>query len=310
MKDNQKGMLLALIALFSWGIHGPAGRWIALQGVDMNFVFITRFWIGTIVLGLYLAVKGALKVSLQQPWKKLIWIILIGIIGNSFFYHMTLRYLSGTLVMLLENLAPIFVFLLSFLFLHIKPNLREYSSLGLAMIGLLVIVIGKDSFSNLTGNYYVGIGLGVLTGITFGVYIFLSSNLVKPYQKDPMRIVQFLFLIFFISSVIMTPFLFIAGTKPATFQQWFWLLEMGIFQSGLAYLFWNYALAYLSANTASILFLLTIVFTSLNEIIFLHMKMNFALVMGGTLICFAGYMLSQTKTKPPKLSLDKKDYPA
>jgi drug/metabolite transporter (DMT)-like permease len=79
---------------------------------------------------------------------------------------------------------------------------------------------------------------------------------------------------------------------PHTPKQWFWLLEMGIMQSGLAYLFWNYALAHIKANTASILFLLTIIFTTINEVLFLGVNLNTYLVAGAIFICFSGYWIT------------------
>ena len=90
-------------------------------------------------------------------------------------------------------------------------------------------------------------------------------------------------------------FIFKDMNKPSNFQQWFWLFEMGIFQSGVSYLFWNYALAYLKTNIVSILFLFTILFTTINELIFLDLDLNKYLIAGGLFIVASGYIISKEK---------------
>ncbi|MBN2830022.1 MAG: EamA family transporter [Candidatus Cloacimonetes bacterium] len=297
MSDKTKGFIFAIIALFSWGIHGPAGRWLSVNGVDPFFVFATRLWIGTAVFFVYLVVRRALDLTiLKKHWKHITLVALVGICLNSAFYHLSLVYLHGTLVMILENLSPVFVFILSFLILKIKPTKVQIISLIISLTGLYVIMMGKGSFPELGDTYGLGIVLGVLTGLTFGIYVFFSATLMTPYKSDPLKIIQMLFSIFLISSILMTPIIFLhTGEKPNTNLEWLWLLEMGLFQSGVAYLFWNYALAYLPVNTSSVLFALAVFFTTVNEVLFLHLKVNHSLVLGGVLIMLASYLLSKEK---------------
>ncbi len=287
-----QGLLYALIALFLWGIHGPAGRFLALQGVDMYFVFAMRFWIGCCVFFIYLAFKKALIFSWKDKFWEVFLISLIGVFGNSLVYHLALIYLPGTFVMILENLSPVFVLFASFYLLKIKPKWKEIIALLISFLGILLIVSGKDKFPELQGGYYKGIFLGLLTGLSFGFYTFYSGQFVKPYRHSPIHIIQFLFKVFVISGILGTPFIVISPSKPQTFPQWFWIFEMGIFQSGLAYLFWNYALAHLKTNIVSILFLLTILFTTINEILFLNLKLNIFLITGAIMIIIAGYITS------------------
>lgn len=288
-----QGLIYALIALFSWGIHGPAGRYLALQGVDMYFVFAVRFWIGTAVFFLYLVYKKALDINWKYKLKEVVLISVIGVFGNSLVYHLALIYLPGTFVMILENLSPVFVLFASFYFLKIKVNFLEILSLVISFAGIFLIIMGKEHFPELQANYYKGIGLGLLTGITFGFYTYFSGQFVKPYRNEPIKIIQFLFKVFLFSAILGTPFIFSSHNYPQTSKEIFWLIEMGIFQSGLSYLFWNYALAHLKTNMVSILFLLTILFTTINEVIFLHLKLNLTLVCGALLICLSGYIISR-----------------
>lgn len=299
MTHKTKSLIFAFLALFSWGIHGPAGRYLAVNNVNMYFVAVSRFWIGTLVFFLYLVRGKDYGFGLfKVKWRQILNISLIGICANSILYHLTLKYLHGTLVMILENLAPVFVLLIVFLRDKLPPTRNQVISLTVAMVGLITIVLGKGSFPELGEGYTLGVVLGILTGITFGAYIYLSSGLMKGLGGEPRAVIQLLFWIFLLSSVLMSPiYLFIDGGLPATGTEIFWFLEMGIFQSGIAYLLWNFALTGISANTASILFTFTVLFTTINEVLFLNLKLNPSLIFGGVLITLAGYLLSKEPKK-------------
>jgi drug/metabolite transporter (DMT)-like permease len=100
----------------------------------------------------------------------------------------------------------------------------------LSLAGIILIVIGKKHFPELSAGFYKGIILGILTAITFGGYIFFSADLMRDYRHDPLSIIRFLFKIFVISAIICTPFMLLSKPLPHTPKQWFWLLEMGIMQ--------------------------------------------------------------------------------
>ena len=286
---KNKGLLFAFIALFSWGIHGPAGRYLAINGVNMFFVTEVRFIIGALVFFLYLLLTGNFKLNIKESFKQIFILAFIGVVVNSTLYHLTLKYLSATLVMILENLSPVFVFLLSYLFQKIIPKKSEIFALIVSLLGIGLIVLGKGSFPKLHEHFYLGILLGILTGATFGFYIFYSALMVKNMNKND--IILLLFKVLAISSLIGSPILFQHISYPKTNLQWFWLVEMGVFQSGLSPLFWNYALSLLPANSVSVLFLFTILFTTINEIIFLGLHLNFYLILGGVLILSSGILI-------------------
>ena len=318
---KNKYWISAIIALFLWGIHGPAGRYLALNNVDMNFVFSFRLWIGTIVFFTFLLLKKSLRFNWLEDWKQILFISAIGLVANTIVFHLTLKYLPGTFVMILESMAPIFVLMATLIIYGLKPKISEMFALIISFSGVLLIVMGKDSFPELSDHYYLGILLGILTGVTFGAYIFFSADLLRKYRSNelppaPLReggkivppsprgagvssvsinVVKFQIRIMLIAAIVCTPFMLSSNALPSTPTQWFWILEMGIFQSGLAYLLWSFALVYIKANTASILFLLTILFTTINEVLFLNLKLNLYLIVGAVLICVATASLPLAK---------------
>ena len=305
--------IFAIITVILWGVHGPAGRYLVLHGVSPFFVFSTRLWIGTSVFCLYLVYKKQFCLSktpnlpllqrILESWglfwgeefRKIIVIALIGLVFNTIVFHLALLYLPGTYVMIMENLAPIFVFIASLVIYGIKPKKFELLALFISFIGIFCIILGKDRSIGIEQDFYLGVLFCLLAAISFAGYILLSVDLMKEYKNDPLKIICFLFKIFLISAIVCTPFLLFTKAKPLTPLQWFWIIEMGIFQSGIAYIFWNFAMAHLRANTMSLLFMLTILTTSINEILFMGLKINFYLVLGGLAICSSGYWIALSK---------------
>ncbi len=291
--NRKNGYLFAFAALFLWGIHGPAGRYLALNGVNMYFVTAARFWLGALFFFVYLACRGLLgQITFKKNIKLILMISLVGVALNSLLYHLALIYLPGTLVMILENLSPVFVMLMSFMFEKVKPGFKEIAALVVSISGVVLSVAGKVIFQDLQERCILGVFLGILTGITFGLYTYMSSVLVRPLKGDPDAISLYLFRIFIITAVMMTPLLFSGGKMPSTGREWFWLAEMGIMQSGAAYVLWNRALSLLPVNRTSVLFLMTILFTTINEVLFLGLRLNQFLVTGGILIMVSGYVLT------------------
>ena len=289
----KKAYLFALIALFLWGIHGPIGRYLAQNDVDMFFVFSARLWIGSLIFFLYLSIKKKLNINWFSNLRKVLIITFFGLIANTIIFHATLIYLPGTYVMVLENLAPIFVVSATFFHYGEKPSHSEINAILVSFFGILLIIHGKNEFPGLSDDYYKGIILGVLTGVTFGAYIFYSADLMRSFQNNSDEIIKFLFRIFLISAIVCSPFIFFSKSTPHTPKQWILLFELGVFQSGIAYILWNLALAHIKANTASILFFLTILFTTINEVLFLKLDLNKFLIFGSICICFAGFWISK-----------------
>lgn len=287
MSDHKKGIILLFINAFLWGIHGPAGRFLALRGVDMYFVAGSRLLMGAAVLFIFLAAKRGIKLSIKGHFKDVLIVSIIGLFLNTIFYHLSLKWISGTLIMVLENLSPVFVFLFAFAFLKIKPNKNQILALLLSFAGMIVIIAGKEKFSVDGIDALPGIIFGLAAGVTLAFYYFFSGELVSKLKDDPDKMLSLLMIVFIIASVPMLPFVLTSDSMPSKPDEWFWLVEMGIFQSGVAYILLNYAMRYVSSSTASIFFLFTILFTTINELLFMDLQLNSYLIIGSALIILA-----------------------
>ncbi|HDT11991.1 MAG TPA: hypothetical protein ENN58_04560 [bacterium] len=212
------------------------------------------------------------------------------------FYHLSLKWISGTLVMVLENLAPVFVLFFVWSILKKRPERNRIIALILSFAGMSIIIVGKDSFSVDGIDTLPGIIFGIGAGVTLAFYYFFSGEMVSKVKNDPDKMLSLLMIIFLVAGIPMIPFILAAENIPSKPDEWFWLIEMGVFQSGVAYIVLSYAMRSVPSSTASIFFIFTIFFTTLNEIIFLGLQLNFYLIAGSVLIIAAARKASSYKS--------------
>ncbi|NMC68133.1 MAG: DMT family transporter [Spirochaetales bacterium] len=295
LKNTKILAIFALwLALFSWGIHGVAGRFLALNNVSMLGVMELRFLIGAVLFFLYLLITKNLDLSYFKYYKSLLPLSFIGLFGNSIFYHLGLKYIPATLVMLLENLSPFFVVLMVIIIEKSRPKRHEVIALFVSFIGLILIVLGKGGLKISNAQFYLGVFLEVAAGLTFGAYTYFSARFYKKNSIDFSfsMMMNILFQVFLYSSIMGLPFLFTVNYPVLKQIDIILILEMGLFQSFLAYLLWNYALSKLPTASTSILFYMTVVFTSINEMIFLKFYPNWIIIIGSIIILISAIVLS------------------
>jgi DME family drug/metabolite transporter len=288
-----KSYSLAIFAMFLWGIHGPAGRWLALENISMHIVTVLRFWIGALVIGVYLIARKRVSFSFFSRYRDLFPIAALGIALNSIVYHLGFNYVSATAAMLLENLAPFFVMFLAWRFDGERFERAKIAFGVLGFVGLVCVVLGRGGVAASGSQSYLwGVLLELAAGATFGYYTWSSGRFLSKHLRDLVEqglsrsdvVLNLLFHVFVLSGLLMLPLLFVKGVWPQTGSHWFWVFEMGVFQSGLAYIIWNNCIYDLSASTASFLFFLTAIFTVINETIFLGYVPNAWIVSGSVLI--------------------------
>lgn len=282
MNKNTLSVIFAWVAVFLWGIHGPSGRYLAIEKIPILAVMSARFYIGAIIIFIYLIISKKFDKNIFKNIKNLFLLGFFGVFSNSIFYHLGLKFIPATLVMLLENMAPIFVFLMIIIIDRQKLNVYEIISLSISFIGLLFIVSGKGGLKISSSDFYIGISLELAAGITFGFYTYYSGKIIKYASFE--AILNSIFVIFLIAGILSTPFLFEFKSINLKPLHIILILQMGIFQSGLAYVLWNYSISNLNSSKTSLYFYMTVVFTTINEIIFLNFKLNYIIIIGAVLI--------------------------
>lgn len=192
---------------------------------------------------------------------------------------MGLEYTNAPSAILLENTAPIFVILGMFFIWKCRIHLIEILAVSLVILGVYYTV--RDHFV-IGSELAIGNGMEVIAGFFWAVFIVGSSKALSQSANMSERI-NFLFGVFLISALLMTPSLFFS-TFQITVLDGGLLLLLGIFPTAFAFIFWYEAAAIVSTVTAALLFSLSIIFTFIFSALFLKETITLDMMIGGMLI--------------------------
>lgn len=189
-----KGSALALIAFFFMAIFGILTK-SALQSGSYLWISFIAYLTGALLLTPYIAWKGLGYLKSDQ-YAKLLGRAIFGTMA-SFFYTISIHYIPLVNSTLLFNTAPIFIPLLSVVFLHAHISKNIWLAVALGFLGIVIIIHPTAAIFTQTGNL-----LGLLSGIFLAIAYLLMKLLTN---TDPgMRII---FYYLGIGALMQIPFL-------------------------------------------------------------------------------------------------------
>lgn len=231
----------ATLAVFAWGITFVATK-IALRYIQPVAVVWLRFAIGVLILGIVVLLRRQFQLPKSRDY---LYFALTGIIGITF--HQWLQSTGmvtsqATTSAWIVATTPIFMALLGSLFL--KEYLSNIQKIGifLAAAGVLLVVSRGDFSQLFTGQFGApGDFLILLSAPNWAVFSILSRRGLRQYPATLMIFYVMLF------GWIFSTLLFFSGQgfsqiQNLKFDGWLAVAFLGIFGSGLAYVFWYDAL--------------------------------------------------------------------
>jgi drug/metabolite transporter (DMT)-like permease len=139
---------------------------------------------------------------------------------------------------ILQYTAPVWACLLGWLYLKEKPNRAQWVSLGLVVIGMLLVFSGALKAGSYTGDLFA-----LISGITFAA----NSVALRAYKNgNPLDVMICAHIMCFLYSI---PF-FIVHPPVFTTSNVFSILFMGILQIGAASVFFVYGIQRIKAVQA------------------------------------------------------------
>jgi drug/metabolite transporter (DMT)-like permease len=285
-----KGFALAFLAVILWSGNFVAAR--ALHGqippVSLSFF---RWLLATAVL-----FPVALH-NVKREWRRLLpharylsFTALAGVTIFNTFIYIAGRYTSATNMALIgTTAAPVFVFLISALFLRQKLSVYQYVGISLCIAGILVLLSKGDMaqlqhFRFTTGDLWI-----LAAALSFAIYTILVRR--KPQELSS---TTFLFAIFGLGTSFLFPvFLVDSIVSPAI--RWSStlvgaLLYLGICASVIAFLSWNLSIRQIGAPRTALFGNLIPVFSSveaawlLGETISPVTVFSFLVIMAGIVV--------------------------
>ncbi len=190
MKSKQKGIVLAIIAAFLWGIMGIFVR-VARDSIGPLEISFFRCIITGLVFLAFLAVTkpSALHVS----GKGLLICVLYGAVAYSLSfttYSLSVTRLPVAVATILMYLSPVWVTLLSVIVFHDKPSKNGILAIVICLAGA---VLSADLLS--MGQVRLdplGILMGIINGFGMALQILIPRYFADRYSKDTMLVYGFL----------------------------------------------------------------------------------------------------------------------
>jgi drug/metabolite transporter, DME family len=210
---------LVVIAVSLWSSGGLLIKMTSVSGYEVN---LGRCFFAAITI-LILTKFGALKAN------KFTFLAAIFYVGALSFFAVANKMTTAANAIFLQYTAPIYILILAPFVLKEKFKVADLVTVVACLLGMSLFFI-EDKASSLAPNPFLGNILGLLSGVSLGLYILMLRH-PKALQQNPASSVFYgnLFAI-----LVMIPFIL---PKPSawTDKDIFAVVILGVFQIGLAY---------------------------------------------------------------------------
>lgn len=181
--------------------------------------------------------------------------------------------------------------ILGFAFYKERITLLQFAGILVALAGLLLL-IGKGDITNIGLIENKGDLLVLGSAFTWGVYSMVNKKISLSYS--PLMTILYLFLMM---AVIIIPFNLNSETISSVIKlslvSWMWILFLGIFCSGIAYVIWAQALRDMeSAKVGAFLYFEPLV-TVIVAWIYLNEEITLLMIFSGLLITAGVFLVNK-----------------
>lgn len=285
------GSALALITVIIWSGNYVVARGISHQLPPVSLAFYRWSTAAICITPFAIRKFNQQKQIIFANKAYLFWTAVTGITIFNTLIYLAGHYTSAiNLALLGTTSAPVFVTLLSVIFLREAVGIYRITGMAICIIGILFL-LSQGSLQKLA-NFHFGKGdvLILVSAFAFSIYSILVKR--KPAALSP---IVFLFAIFTLGTVLLLPFYVYELRQSTVVVSWninmlYTILYLGIGNSVIGFFGWNAAIEKLGSSTTALFANLIPVFSTIEAVIFLGEKFSIihlisgALVIGGVII--------------------------
>lgn len=290
------GYLMALTAVFFWSINIIIASYFATKLEPFEIAF-GRWFIASLILipTAWTGLRQNFGLLLDN-WRLVVSLAVTGIVLDNTLIYYSGRTASAIDMGLLDVTGPIFLVILSRIFLKTPISGQQIAGLLIAIFGVLVIILQGDLTQIAHFKFVSGDFIMLLNTFCFAVYSLLQVKRPPQISQSAMLAATA-----FTGVVIILPFLFatvgehkLIHLQPADFGVF---LYLGIFNSVVSYLCWNSALARIGNIKTSIIYYLLPLFSTIGAYLVLHERVYASQLVGGVLVIGGIALVSLHKSK-------------
>ena len=281
--------LLILLAIIFWGTSFVATKTV-LNEIKPVTIIILRLILASILLTI-IALSTKRKFSINFKSHSWIFILALVAVFHLWIQVTGLQYTTAANTGWIIGTAPVFMAILGFVFYKEKITLLQLLGILVAVAGLLLL-IGKGDITNIGLIENQGDLLVLGSAFTWGVYSMVNKKISLSYS--PLMTILYLFLMM---AVIIIPFNLNTETINSVINlsliSWMWILFLGIFCSGVAYVIWAQALRDMeSAKVGAFLYFEPLV-TVIAAWFFLREEITLLMILSGLLITAGVFIVNK-----------------
>lgn len=268
--------------------------WVKLVNVSPTTSGFYRLAIGGVALALFIAVTGQRLHLSKRAWQ-ILSAATVFFALDVWFWHRSIDYIGPGLATLLANFQVFFMMLAGVLLLQQRPQMQQIIAVPLALLGLGLIV-GFD-WSDLPGDYRLGVVFGLLTALVYAGYL-LTMREARTESNDPLptREVAVISLgsalLLGLAAVVEGESLIIPSYVDAA-----WLLSYGLFSQVLGLLLIASSLLKVTATEAGLALLLQPTLSFTWDVVFFERPMTAIELSGAAIALLAIYLGSRASSK-------------
>lgn len=261
--ERRLAVFLMIFTNVLWSSGG-----LLIKGVDWNPIAIAGARSAVSAVVIWLVFRGE-----KLTWSK------AQIAGAIAYTATVLLFVSATKLttaanaILLQYTMPIYIALFGAWILNEKPTAADWATIGIIAGGMGLFFLDQLSAGGLMGNI-----CGAVSGATLAAFCLCMRK-----QKDASPIGTVL-LGNLLTGVISLPFM--AGSSPST-EGWINLILLGVFQLGLAYVCYSFAIKHLTALETSLIGAIEPVLNPIWVFLVLGEKPGMWAMIGGVIILVA-----------------------
>ena len=286
-------LLLILTTLF-WAGNFVLGR--SMHLVLPPIVMAELRWLLALIIILPFLVPRLIKnkAAILDHWKILIVFSIFSVAGFNTFIYIGLTMTTASNATILQSMIPIFILILSALWVKEKVSNHQWLGVFTSLVGVLILITKGELSSLLTLKFSQG-DLFIL----FAVFLWATYSILLRWRPTDIDGFTFFGITVIIGSIVLLPFALV-NWHYAQIIVWhsqaiYTVIYMAIFPSILAYIFWNKGVADLGAIKAGLFIHLMPIFGVILSITFLNEKIELFHLFGMMLIFSGIYFAIKAK---------------
>lgn len=292
MSSETLNRIKVLTAVIFWGASFVATK-AALREIHPVTLIALRFGMGVLVLAFAV---GRARVMRWVGWRDLGWLAALGAISIAIHQGLQangLLFTSATSMAWLVALTPVFAAILAWLFLSESFGALKILGLAIAFMGAVLVVtkgaINSETFQlpSTTGDL-----LALASSLNWAIFSIASKPMLK--RLPPTLMMAY---VMFLGWLIVLPFFAVAQSSSdiprLTAAGWIAVAFLGIFCSGIAYIFWYDALAAIDASQAASFIYLEPLITVIVAALLIGEAFTIPTFIGGIVILLGVYLVNR-----------------